>query len=248
MKLKCLVIDDEPLAREVLVQYISDCPSVELLQVCSDAIEAGEYLLTGKADLLFLDINMPRLSGIDFVKTLTQPVLIIFTTAYPEFASAGFESDAVDYLVKPFSFDRFIKAVNKASEWAEFRKSKEFAKAGHSGPEREFILLRADKKIYKIDFDNIHYFEAAGDYIKVHSRDKKLIIHETFRNLIKQLPGDQFIQVHKSYIVSLAGIRLIEGNQVDVNGHLIPIGLVYKDRLLEKLNTDSHDHHMKLPS
>lgn len=236
MKLKCLIVDDEPLAREVLVQYIDDCPSLELMQVCSDAIEAGEYLRTRQTDLIFLDINMPRLSGISFVKTLTQPVLIIFTTAYPEFAAEGFESNAVDYLIKPFSFERFMKAVNKAVEWEEFRKNKEHAVKGHSAPNPEFILLRADKKIYKTDFDDILYFECTGDYVKVHSREKMLIIHETFKNLITQLPDDQFIRVHKSYIVSLAAIRLLEGNQVDVAGHRIPIGLVYKDGLLAKLN------------
>jgi DNA-binding LytR/AlgR family response regulator len=236
MKLKCLVIDDEPLAQEVLVQYISDCPSIELLQVCSDALEAGEYLQTRQVDLLFLDINMPRLSGIRFVKTLTQPVLIIFTTAYPEFAAEGFESSAVDYLVKPFSFERFLKAVNKALEWHEFREQKTRAGESVSGLNQAFILLRADKRIHKVNFDDILFFESAGDYIKVHLRDKKLIIHETFLNLLTQLPGDRFIRVHKSFIVSLAGIRLIEGNQVDVAGQTIPIGLVYKEGLLEKLN------------
>ena len=241
MKLKCLVIDDEPLAQDILVQYISDCPSLDLLQVCSDAIEAGEYLRSHQADLIFLDINMPRLSGIRFVKTLTQPLLIIFTTAYPEFAAEGFESDAVDYLLKPVSFERFIKAVNKAVEWAEFRKKKENAAEAVPGLNREFILLRADKKTYKIDFDDILFFESTGDYIKVHSRDKNLVIHETFKNLITQLPVHQFCRVHKSFIVSLAMIRLIEGNQVDVAGHMIPIGLVYKDGLLEKLNMQNRN-------
>jgi len=236
MKLRCLVIDDEPLAQEILVQYIGDCPSLELLRVCSDAIEAGEYLSTMQADLIFLDINMPKLSGIRFVKTLTQPLLIIFTTAYPEFAAEGFESNAVDYLLKPFSFERFMKAVNKAVEWTQFRQNKEHATEVLPASDHSFILFRADKRIYKIDFDEILFFESTGDYIKVNSRDKKLIIHETFKNLITQLPAHRFIRVHKSYIVSLARIRSIEGNQVDVAGHVIPIGLVYKAGLIEKLN------------
>ena len=239
MKLKCLVIDDEPLAQEILVQYISDCPSLKLLQVCSDALEAGEYLQTHQADLIFLDINMPRLSGIRFVKTLTQPLLIIFTTAYPEFAAEGFESNAVDYLLKPFSFERFLRAVNKAAELAEFRMNKENAREVPQALNREYILLRADKRIHKINFGDILFFESNGDYIKVHSRDKKLIIHETFKNLLTQLPDNLFIRVHKSYIVSFTLIRSIEGNQVDVSGHLIPIGLVYKDGLLEKINMQS---------
>jgi len=242
LKLKCLVVDDEPLAREVLVQYIGDCPLLELLGTCPDAIEAGDYMRREHVDLIFLDINMPRLSGIRFLKTLTQPVQVIFTTAYPEFAPEGFESDAIDYLVKPFSFERFMKAVNKAAEWSEFRKSREFSKAEIQGDDREFILLRADKRVYKVDFDSIHFFEASGDYIKVHTRERTLVIHETIKNLLRQLPGDQFIRVHKSFIVSLAGIRLIEGNQVDVAGRLVPIGSVYKEELLDKLNRNVHDH------
>ncbi|MDP1621213.1 MAG: LytTR family DNA-binding domain-containing protein [Bacteroidales bacterium] len=241
MKVKCLVIDDEPLAQEVLVQYIGDCPSLELLQVCSDAIEAGECLRNFPVDLLFLDINMPRLSGIRFVKTLTQPVLVIFTTAYPEFAAEGFESNAVDYLVKPFSFERFMNAVNKAIEWKKFRNNKGNTANEQSGQDREFILFRADKRIYKIDFGDILYFESTGDYIKVNTRDKKLVVHETFKNLIMQLPGDQFVRVHRSFVISLAWIRMIEGNQVDVAGNRIPIGLVYKDGLLEKLNLKNHN-------
>ncbi len=237
MKLKCLVIDDEPLAQEVLVQYIGDCPALELLKVCSDAIEAGEFLRSTPADLIFLDINMPRLSGIRFVKTLTNPPLVIFTTAYPEFAAEGFESNAVDYLLKPVSFERFIRAVNKAAEWAEFRMKKEVVTLPPPAMNRDYILLRADKRIHKINFDDLLFFESTGDYIKVHSLDKKLVIHETFRNLITQLPENRFVRVHKSFIVSLSRIRLIDGNQVDVAGQMIPIGPVYKDGLLEKLNT-----------
>jgi len=236
MKFKCLVIDDEPLAQDILVKYIGDCPSLELSKVCSDALEAGEFIRNHPVDLIFLDINMPRLSGTRFVKTLNHPVLIVFTTAYPEFAAEGFEANAVDYLVKPFSFDRFLKAVNKAAEWAEFRKQKETPQEKESNQNPEFILLRADKKIFKINFNDILYFESIGDYIKVHCIDKKIIIHETIKNLITQLPVNQFIRVHKSYIVSVGKIRLIEGNQVDVEGQKIPIGLVFKDELLKRLN------------
>jgi DNA-binding LytR/AlgR family response regulator len=236
MKLKCLIVDDEPLAQDILVQYIDDCHSLELLKVCSDALEAGEYIRSQPVDLIFLDINMPRLSGIRFVKTLNQPILIIFTTAYPEYAAEGFEADAVDYLVKPFSFERFMKAVNKAVELAEFRKKKEPQRGTDFVQNHDFILLRSDKKIFKINFDDIIYFESTGDYIKVNCTDKKIIIHETFKNLVTQLPVNQFIRVHKSYIVSVTKIRLIEGNQVDVAGQKIPIGLVFKEELLKRLN------------
>ena len=236
MKLKCLIVDDEPLAQDILVKYVGDCPSLELSKVCSDALEAGEFIRTHLVDLIFLDINMPRLSGIRFVKTLNHPVLIIFTTAYPEFAAEGFDTDAVDYLVKPFSFDRFMKAVNKAAEWAEFRKKKETLQGTESHQNPEYILLRADKKFFKINFNDILYFESIGDYIKVFCIDKMIVIHETVKNLISQLPVNQFIRVHKSYIVAVTKIRLIEGNQVYVEGKKIPIGLVFKAELLNRLN------------
>jgi DNA-binding LytR/AlgR family response regulator len=236
MKLRCLIVDDEPLAQDILVRYAGDCQSLELLKVCSDALEAGEFVRSHHVDLIFLDINMPRLSGIRFIKTLNKPILIIFTTAYPEYAAEGFDADAVDYLVKPFSFERFMKAVNKALEWAEFRKKKEDPQETGPLQNHEFILLRSDKKIFKINFDDILFFESTGDYIKVHLTGKKIIIHETFKNLLTHLPADQFIRIHRSYIVSVAKVRLIEGNQVDVGGQKIPIGLVFKDEFLKRLN------------
>jgi DNA-binding LytR/AlgR family response regulator len=236
MKLTCLIVDDEPLAQDILVKYIGDCHSLELSKVCSDSLEAGEFLLSHPVDLIFLDINMPRLSGIRFVKTLNHPALIIFTTAYPEYAAEGFEANAVDYLVKPFSFERFMKAVNKAIELAEFRKNKENPLDKDSVQNHNFILLRSDKKIFKINFDNILYFESIGDYIKVFCTDKKIVIHETIKNLVTQLPINQFVRVHKSYIVSIAKIRLIEGNQVDVAGDKIPVGLMFKEELLKQLS------------
>jgi DNA-binding LytR/AlgR family response regulator len=236
MKLTCLIVDDEPLAQDILVRYIGDCHSLELSKVCSDALEAGDFLRSHPVDLIFLDINMPRLSGIRFVKTLNHPVLIIFTTAYAEYAAEGFEANAVDYLVKPFSFERFMKAVNKAMEWDDFRKKRETLQDKDSVQNQEFILLRSDKKIFKINFDNILYFESIGDYIKVYCTDKKIIIHETIKNLVTQLPVNQFFRVHKSYIVSIAKIRLIEGNQVDVAGNKIPVGLMFKEEMLKQLN------------
>jgi DNA-binding LytR/AlgR family response regulator len=237
MKLKCMVVDDEPLAQEVLVIYIKDCPSLELVKLCSDALEAGEFLASHQVDLIFLDINMPRLSGIRFVKTLVHPVLIIFTTAYPEFAAEGFETSAVDFLVKPFSFERFMTAVSKAMVWTEFRKKKEHPMEIGPAGNQEFILLRSDKKIFKIQFEDIRYFESTGDYIKVHTGDRQLVIHGTFKNLVKQLPQNLFIRVHKSYIVSISKIRMIEGNQIEVAGQKLPIGLVFKEDLIKRLKT-----------
>ena len=228
-------MDDEPLAQDILVRYVGDCSSLELLKVCSDALEAGDFLRSSPVDLIFLDINMPRLSGLRFVKTLNEPVLIIFTTAYPEYAAEGFESDAVDYLVKPFSFERFMRAVNKAAGWAEFRKRKLEPPVPDPSQNTEFILFRSDKKIFKVSYDEILFLESIGDYIKVHCADKKIVIHETMKNLVAQLPAGRFIRIHRSYVVSVSRIRLIEGNQVDVAGQKIPVGLVYKEELLKRL-------------
>jgi DNA-binding LytR/AlgR family response regulator len=231
-----MVTDDEPLAREVLERYIADCAALELVASCADALAAGEYILSNPVDLLFLDINMPRLSGIRFAKTLTRPVMIIFTTAYPEFAAEGFETSAVDFLVKPFSFERFMKAVGKATEWAELKKMKEGPTGGGQAEMPDYILLRSDKKLFKVSYDDILCFEATGDYIKVVTRERTLIIHETFKNLVAQLPPQEFVRVHKSFIVPVKKIRLIEGNQVDVAGRMIPVGLVYKEELIRRLN------------
>lgn len=238
MKLRCLVIEDEPLSQDILAAYIKDCPNLELIRICSDALEAGEIIQKHKVDLLFLDINLPRFSGLRFLKTLSHPPLVIFTTAYPEFAVEGFETDAVDYLVKPFSFDRFLKAVNKAQEKAQFLidKSERHRKDFHdiSG----FILLRADKKDYRINFADIEYIEAIGDYLKVFTGEKFLVVHDTIKNMLDQLPPSVFLRVHKSFIVSLNRIRYIEGNRIRMTGTYIPIGKVYKEELIEKLKNN----------
>src|SRR5258705_12128082 len=158
--IRCVIIEDEPLARNVLKKYITDYPLLELAAVCNDAIEAQSVLASGNIQLLFLDINLPRISGISFLKTLSHPPMVIFTTAYPEFAVEGFELDAIDYLLKPFSFERFLKAANKAVQQLN---KKEIAEQATPS----FIFLKADKKVHKVNLDDILYIEAAGDYIKI---------------------------------------------------------------------------------
>src|SRR4029078_13553514 len=155
-----IIIEDEPLAQNILKKYISDHPSLELVAICADALEAQSILTRQNIQLLFLDINLPKLSGINFINTLIHPPLVIFTTAYPEFAVEGFELNAVDYLLKPFSFERFPKAVNKAIE--KLNTDNQHSDGGRSG----FIFLKADKKIHKVDLDSIHFIEAIGDYMK----------------------------------------------------------------------------------
>jgi DNA-binding LytR/AlgR family response regulator len=229
MKVKCLVVDDEPLSQDVLKKYINDTPMLELTNVCSDAFEANAILQSVNIELMFLDINMPKLSGIRFMKTLNNPPLVIFTTAYPEYAIDGFEVDAVDYLVKPFSYERFLKASNKAVEKINFVNLK-------STNIDNFILLKSDKKVFKVNFNDINYLQSFGDYIKVYTCERCLIIHDTFKNILEQLPSFQFIRIHKSFIIALNRIQYLEGNQIKIANELIPIGLSYKEELLKKLN------------
>jgi DNA-binding LytR/AlgR family response regulator len=226
--IRCAIIEDEPLAQNVLKNYILDHPSLELLAVCSNAEEAQKVLLRQNIELLFLDINLPKLSGISFLKTLPHPPLVIFTTAYSEYAVEGFELDAVDYLLKPFSFERFLKAVNKALE--KLNKSNTAEPAAPSS-----IFLKADKKVHKVNLDDILYIEAAGDYIKVMTETGQHIVNNTLKNFQDELPPAQFIRVHKSFIISRNKIKFFEGNYVKVGNVDIPIGNSYREEILIRL-------------
>ena len=227
---KCIIIEDEPLAQNILKRYIADHPSLELAAVCNDAMEAQTKLTRQTIDLLFLDINLPKLSGINFIKTLLHPPLIIFTTAYPEYAVEGFELNAVDYLLKPFSFERFLKAVNKAVE-------KINASLSRSPDEQnQHIFLKSDKKLHQVDLESIRYIEAIGDYMKVITDSGQLIVNEKMKTLQETLPANLFIRVHKSYIISRKRIKYIEGNYVQVDDKSIPIGITYRTEVLESLH------------
>ena len=231
---KCIIIEDEPLAQNILKKYIGEHPSLELVSVCNDALEAQSILTRENIQLLFLDINLPKLSGINFIKTLTRPPLIIFTTAYPEFAVEGFELNAVDYLLKAFSFERFLKSVNKALE-------KLNASPTQNGTENEisFIFLKADKKIHRVQLETIHYIEAIGDYMKVVTDSGQLIINETMKKLLEDLPARSFMRVHKSFIISRNKIKYIEGNYIQVEDKSIPIGATYRNEVLTSIDKKS---------
>ena len=223
---KCIIIEDEPLAQNILKKYISDHPSIELVAICDDALKAQTILTQQNIQLLFLDINLPKLSGINFIKTLIHPPLVIFTTTYPEFAVEGFELNAVDYLLKPFSFERFLKAVNKVIEKLNTPVQ------NNIGGNNSFIFLKADKKNHKVDLETIHYIEAIGDYMKVITDAGQLIVNETMKKMQEELPASLFIRVHKSFIISRSKIRFIEGNFVQVADKNIPIGATYRNELL----------------
>jgi DNA-binding LytR/AlgR family response regulator len=195
---------------------------------CANAFEAMEALRQHPVDLLFLDINMPKLSGISLLKTLDKPPLVVFTTAYPEFAVEGFELEAVDYLLKPFSLERFLRAINRASE--------RLATPPTTGPQApQHLLVKADKKLYKIDFQDISYLEAYGDYVKVFTKEKMLLTKERLANIERELPPGLFCRIHRSYIIALSAIDFIEGNMVKIGKEKLPVSEGLKEGLLAKL-------------
>lgn len=223
-QIRCMVVEDEPSSQELLRQYINDVPSLTLVSVCHNAVEAGRELLKQPIDLMFLDIQMPILSGTQFYASLTQPPPVIFTTAYPEYAVNGFELNAIDYLVKPFSFERFQKAISKFQI---------------STPKNTFLLLYADKKAFKVNLDDIEYIEAMGDYVRVKTADQRLVVHQTLQKMSEQLSPQDFRRIHKSYIISIHKLQYIEGNTVRIAGAEIPIGQTYRADFLQSLNLNS---------
>ncbi|MFY0591131.1 LytR/AlgR family response regulator transcription factor [Roseivirga sp.] len=223
----CLIVDDEPLSRNVLKTFINDHPDLSLQGECKDAFEAMDVLNKQSIDLLFLDINMPKLSGVNFYKGLSKKPQVIFTTAYPEFAVEGFELNAIDYLMKPIAFERFVQAIYKVKEKLGKENEQEVA--------LDYILLKADKKVYRTPFDDILFCEALGDYVKIHLSDKVLIVTTTMKKLLSELPNHLFIRTHKSYIINKTKFEYIEGNQVRIGDQMVAIGQSYREEVLRQL-------------
>jgi len=220
----CLIVDDEPLSRDVLRKYISEVKDLKVHAECHNAAEASHELNNASIDIIFLDINMPGLSGISLAQSLTVSPLLIFTTAYPEYAVEGFELDATDYLVKPYSFERFLKAVNRAFERLQENNM-------HNAGEGK-ILIKADKKLYALQFSEIHVIEGQGDYIRIRTERENLVVHDTIKNFLGNLPPGDFMRIHKSYVINLNHIEYLEGNQVIIGGRAIPVSPSSKEELL----------------
>jgi len=223
-----LIIDDEPLARRIIVNYLSNFPQLNLVRECSNAFDAITALKAQPIDILFLDINMPKLSGINFLKTIKNPPLVIFTTAYPEYAVEGFELEAIDFLVKPFSLERFTKAVLKATQQLEIQTQL----AQSQTQQASNLIIKADKKIHKIHQADILYLEAYGDYVKIFTTTNKYLPKAKLFEIQQEL-NSQFLQIHRSYIVNLAHIAYIEGNRVKVGEEMLPVSLTFRKELLE---------------
>lgn len=226
MNISCIIIDDEPLAIKILEKYIAAIPYLQLKQSFGNPLEAMRYLQKEPIDLIFLDINMPELSGISLVKTLLHPPLVIFTTAFPEHAVEGFELAAVDYLVKPFSKERCLKAIHKAGL--------QLGHSLHPPSHGNHLTIKADKKIYRIPFEEILLCQAYGDYVKIITTDKQLLPKTTLANLSQQLPESLFLRVHRSYLVAWNKVNYLEGNQLKIGQLLVPIGQQYREAVLSR--------------
>ena len=232
--IKAILVDDEPLALEIMETYIQQIPEIQLVKKCENAFEANEVLKSQQVDLMFLDIQMPQLSGIDFLKTLSNPPSVIFTTVYPDYAVEGFDLNAVDYLLKPISLERFLKAVNKVSEkMAAKRVDHDHAQAEVD----DFFFVKADKKLVKINFDDILYIEGLKDYVIIRQDTGRVITLQTMKSLEDRLPVTKFKRVHRSFIVNIKRITAILGNMVELmeagKVKQLPIGKNYRDELLE---------------
>ncbi len=230
-RLRCLVIDDEPLARKGLIEYISEVDFLELAGEFDNPVKALEAIRSQSIDLIFLDIQMPKLSGLDLLRTLKNPPLTIFTTAYSEYAVEGFELEAVDYLVKPIGSERFLKAVFRARDMHELRSTNQAKPVSAN----DHFFIKADNKLVRIAYDEVLFVEALQNYVTIHTNTRKYITYVTFRSVEEYLPADRFIKVHKSYIVSATRIDSIEGNDVRMGEHYIPISRNLKEEVMDKL-------------
>ena len=220
--IRCLIVDDEPLASKIIATYLKPIHNLELVKICHNSMEAFNTVNEHNIDLIFLDINMPEVSGIDFLRSLKNPPLVIITTAYREFAVESFELEVVDYLIKPIPLQRFMKAMSRVNKLI----SMEDVHDGHSG-EEQFMFLKVDKKMIKVNLESIYFIESLKDYIRVNTDSGSYITHQTLTGFTDILPQNEFLRIHRSYTVHLDKITAIQGNTVELNGKWLPIGRNY---------------------
>lgn len=234
-KIKCLIVDDEPLAAGLIKKHLEQFGQFECVASCWNAMEAFEILKKDQIDLLFLDIQMPVLSGIDFVKSLRHPPKVIFVTAYRDYAVESYELDVVDYILKPITFDRFFKAINKFLN--QYEPPQPLIKAPiETTPTEEsgYIYVNSNRKFIKIAFDQVLYIESLKDYLRIHTLETKITTKEKISRFIEKLP-DHFIRIHRSFIVNTQQITAFTNHDVEINGHEIPIGISYKKMVFDFL-------------
>jgi len=233
LKINCIIIDDEPLARKGLREYIADVDFLQLIGEYENPLKATEVFSSGGVQLLFLDIQMPKITGLEFLKSIRHPPPVVFTTAYPQYALDGFDLNALDYLVKPFSFERFLKAALKAKEYYEVRQKNSISAS--EVPAADYFFIKADNKLVKLAYDEILFAEALQNYVTIQTTEKKYITYLTFKSVEEYLPADKFIKTHKSYIIAASKINSIEGNDIRIGTYHIPISRNLKDEVMERL-------------
>ena len=240
MAIRCIIADDEPIARQIVEGYVEQLPQLKLVGMCSDAFEVMELLQKGPVDLLFLDINMPNLSGISLIRSLRIRPEIVLTTAYSEFALEGFELSVTDYLLKPFSLERFIMAVNKVQDKLQpvISVTPPATPASPSASIPTHITVKVDKKLIRLPLEEVRYIEAFGNYIKIHLAEKMLLVSQTLTDFLGQLPQDDFIRIHKSYVVHYQCVQAVEGNIVFVEEKQLPMGKTFRDGLLNRMKNE----------
>ncbi|MBO9703446.1 MAG: response regulator transcription factor [Sporocytophaga sp.] len=231
--IRCIAIDDEPLALDIIENYISKLPELQLEGRYTNPLEALEVLNKNTIDLLFLDIQMSELSGIQLLKALPNPPIVIFTTAYQKYALEGYELDVVDYLLKPIPFERFLKAVNKVKDLLSLQKS-----TADQNPLKDFIFVKSDYQMVKINLDDIIYIEGLKDYVKIFAGVKPIFAHQNMKSIESKLTND-FLRIHKSYIISLKKIEAVQKNMVKIAGIELPVGEIYKEQLFKIINENS---------
>jgi DNA-binding LytR/AlgR family response regulator len=231
MKIKTILVEDEPLAREGLKSYIREIEFLDLVAVCENALEANDALSSENPDLMFLDIQMPKITGLDFLKSLKKPPLVIFTTAYPNYALQGFELDVVDYLVKPYPFDRFLKAVNKARELFKLKNPS----GTNSISPKDHFFVKVDNILKRVDFSDIVYIEGMENYVAIHTANGRLITLMTMKSMEESLPIGEFYRVHKTYIISKAKVKGIIGNEIDMGISKVPLSRARRSEIISDL-------------
>lgn len=227
--INCLVVDDEPIARKGMMEHIRQIDFLNPVAECRSAMEATQWLQQKNIDLIFLDIQMPKLTGIEFVKNLQNPPLVIFTTAYPEYAIEGYELDVLDYLLKPISFVRFYKSAVKAYDYISLKNKYDITSSD------DYFFVKCNQKIEKIKVADVLYIEGMSNYIIVHTRQKKYITYLTFKGIEEQLPQNLFIRTHKSFLVSVNAIQTIDGSELKLENTTLPISKSYKDEVMNRI-------------
>ncbi|HZY36565.1 MAG TPA: LytTR family DNA-binding domain-containing protein [Mucilaginibacter sp.] len=229
-KLSCIIVDDEPVARKILHEFVDQVPFLDLHGKFENAMKAEAFLKVSTVDLIFLDIEMPKISGLQFLQKLNIESMVVLTTAFPQYALEGYELDIIDYLLKPFALSRFLKAVQKAKDFYEMKHKTV------SGPLSSYIFIKSDKRIEKIELSEILYAESVGNYVSVYTDDKRILAYLTMKSLEAQLPADDFIKIHQSYLVNCSKIDAIEGNEVKLGCKSLPISRNFRDLVMKVVN------------